>query len=159
MSFESSISNDCCLLTNIDLNSHRIRQLLERRFKSNSQKTSFDFKSFPPEQPSNNAKVSRSFLRFQPKIQFTDDSEENLSSDSDSSEEQEEEIEDIMSTNDDDYYKELAEWQPSSFQPMIETDDEEDQPENIPEAIMTNNNIPDSPTNQMDYSSGIKMHL
>lgn len=156
MSFETLIYNDCCLLTNIDLNSQRIHHLLERRFKSNSQRTSFDFKSYPPERPSNHAKVSRSFLRVQPKIQSTDDSEEeNLPSDADSSEEPEKESEEVISTNDDDdyYYKKLAEWEPKDFLPIIETDDEEDEIEN-----MTESHTEDSQSNQMDYSSGIIMN-
>ena len=73
MSVKSLIYNDCCLLTNIDLNSQRIFQLLEHRFKSNSSTISFDFKLFPPEQPSPNAKISRSLLRFQPKVSSTTD--------------------------------------------------------------------------------------
>ena len=152
MSVKSSIYDDCCLLTNIDLNSHRIRQLLERRFKSNSTKTSFDFKSFPPEQPSNNAKVSRSLLRCQPRIEYTNDFDENITSDSASSEADDDE--EVLSTNDDDdddYLNKLAEWEPESFQPIVETDDEEDGNENIIQSVSTENTDGE---NQMDLSSG-----
>ena len=58
--------DDCCLLTNITFNAERISFLLERRFQRNSTRTSFDFKVFPPEKPSTDAKVSRSFLRIHP---------------------------------------------------------------------------------------------
>ncbi|CAF1037009.1 unnamed protein product [Adineta ricciae] len=146
--------NDFCLLLNIDLNSRRIHRLLERRFKSNSNKHSFDFKSFAPEQPSNNAKVSRSFLRFQPKLTSPNDSEEYMSSDSDCSSDNDQEDEvyetEVSSSNDDDHLKKLAEWEPEKFQPVIETDndDEEDQEENdtTQQTITTEDN-------QMDVSS------
>ncbi|CAF0777980.1 unnamed protein product [Rotaria sordida] len=153
MSLKSFIYNDCCLLINIDLNSQRIRQLLERRFKSNSNRTSFDFKLFPPEQPSNNAKVSRSFLRYQPKIISTNDYEENLSTDSSSSEE--EDNDDVFSTNDDDYLNKLAEWEPENFRPTIDEDDDdndEDENANIIQSTSEENNNEDNETNQMDYS-------
>ncbi|CAF3645267.1 unnamed protein product [Adineta steineri] len=159
MSFESLNYNDCCLLINIDLNPQRIRLLLERRFKSNSNKTSFDFKSISPEQPSNNIKVSRSFLRCQPKINYTDDSDEYVSSDSDSSEEDEKDTEDTSPRNDD-YYKELAEWDPNSFQPSIATDDDnddddEDEIENNMQSITIENDEDDDEIDQMETSAGL----
>jgi hypothetical protein len=149
MSFKPLISDDCCLLINIDLNSQRIYHLLERRFKSNSTTTSFDFKLFPPEQPSNNAKVSRSLLRCQPKITSTYDYEENISSDSSTSEE--EDNDEVSSVNDDDYLDKLAEWEPDNFQPVVDTDDDDDEEENIIQSVSTENN---DENNQMDHSSG-----
>ncbi|CAF2813041.1 unnamed protein product [Rotaria sp. Silwood2] len=158
MSYKSLFYNDCCLLINIDLNSQRIRQLFERRFKCNSNITSFDFKSFPPEQPSNNAKVSRSFLRYQPKIKPTNDYEENLSTDSSSS--SSEDNDDVLSTNDDDYLNKLAEWEPENVQPLSDNDDDgddddnnnedENQNENIIQSTSNENNDEDNETNQMD---------
>jgi len=157
MSFKPLIYDDCCLLTNIDLNSQRIYHLLERRFKSNSNKTSYDFKSFPPEKPSNNTKVSRSLLRFQPKIKYTNDYDENISSDSDSSSSVAEDNEDILSTNNDDYLNELAEWEPLNFQPVIETDDN-DEGENIIQSVSTENNEEDNQMNPMECSPGIMIN-
>ncbi|CAF4823501.1 unnamed protein product [Rotaria sp. Silwood1] len=153
MSYKSLFYNDCCLLINVDLNSQRIRQLLERRFKSISNKTSFDFKSLPPEQPSNNAKVSRSFLRYQPKLKPIHDDEQNISTDSSSSEE--EDNDDALSTNDDDYLNKLAEWEPENFQPVIDDDDDEDENENenIIQSTSKENNNEDNEINQMDYST------
>lgn len=160
MSFTSLIYDDCCLLTNIDLNSERILYILERRFKTNSNRTSFDFKSLSPEQPSNNTKVSRSLLRFQPKLKYNDDNEDSLSSESSSSEEDQEEV---VSTNDDndddddDYLDKLAEWEPDNFQPAIETDDEnndddddDDEEDNIFQTINSDNQ-----PEPMEHSSGI----
>ena len=152
--------DDCCLLFNITLNSERIFNLLVRRFKSNSTRTSFDFKSFLPEQPSNNAKVSRSLLRFIPNKDFNNEIEENALSDSSSSEE--EDNEEVVSTNDDDYLNELAEWEPENFQPVIENDDDddddgedEDEDESVIQSIDVDDNNVDNHTNQMDHSSGI----
>jgi hypothetical protein len=159
ISSRAFIYDDCCLLTNIELNSERVHQLLERRFKSNANKTSFDFKSFLPEQPSNNAKVSRSLLRFIPNRNFDNDIEENILSDSSSSEE--DDNEEALSANNDDYLNELADWVPENFQPMIENDDDDDDDKDEDENVMRSNNIQDNDdednfTNQMDYSSGIK---
>jgi len=156
MSCQSFIYDDCCLLTNIDLNSQRISNLLERRFKSNSNKTSFDFKSFPPEQPSNNTKVSRSLLRIQPKVKYINDYEENISSNSSSSED-EEDNEEELSTNDDDYLNKLAEWEPENFQPVTETDDDDDdeENENIIQSVSTKNGDEDNQTDPMEHSPGI----
>ncbi len=165
MSFKPLIYDDCCLLANIDLNSERIYHLLERRYKSNSTKTSFDFKSFLPEQPSNNAKVSRSLLRCQPKLTYINDYEDNNSSNSSLSSSSEDENDDVFSTeDDDDRLNKLAEWEPSNFQPMIETDDEdededEDVNENIFESVTTENNDKDHSMNPMDISSGIILKI
>jgi hypothetical protein len=160
MSFKASIYDDCCLLTNINLNPERVYHLLERRFKNNSTKTSFDFKSFLPEQPSNNAKVSRSLLRCQPKTIYINHYEDNASSDAASSS-SEEDHNDVFSTNDDDddRLNKLAEWEPEKFQSMIETDDDdddEDENENIFQSISTENNEEENAINPMDVSSGIK---
>ena len=152
MSFKPSKYPDCCLLTDIDLNSERIYHLLERRFKSNANQTSFDFKSFRPEQPSDNAKVSRSLLRCQPKIQFLTDYDENFSSDSSTSEEEDNDDE-VLSTNDDDYLNKLAEWEPENFQPTTETDDDEDE-ENIFEVISPANTPEDNEPTPMEHSPG-----
>ncbi|CAM4773068.1 unnamed protein product [Rotaria magnacalcarata] len=162
MSFLQLINNDCCLLTNIDLNSQRVRQLFERRFKSNSSVTSFDFKSFHPEQPSNNAKVSRSLLRFQPKIQLSNDNEDNTATDSSSSEEDnhDDDDDDELSNNDyDDYLNKLAEWEPENFQVVTESDDDnvddgDDGVEesNIFQSISTNNHDQDNEISEMDCS-------
>ncbi|CAF3679882.1 unnamed protein product [Rotaria socialis] len=158
MSFLQLMNNDCCLLTNIDLNSQRVRQLFERRFKSNSSVTSFDFKSFHPEQPSNNAKVSRSLLRFQPKIQLSNDYEDHISTGSSSSEEDSHDDDGELSNNDyDDYLNKLAEWEPENFQVVAESDDDNDDDDdddesNIFQSISNNNHDQDNEINEMDCS-------
>ena len=164
MSSETFMYNDCCLLTNIDLNSERIYRLLERRFESNSNSTSFDFKSLLPEQLSNNAKVSRSLLRYQPKLNSTNNNdEENLSSDSISS--TDEDDYEVTSNNDndddndndnDDYLDKLARWEPENFRPMIETDDEDENndQETMIQSIMIET---DNENHQINYSTSITM--
>lgn len=133
MSFPQLSNNDCCLLTNIDLNPQRINHIFNRRFQSNATTTSFNFKSFHPEEPSSNAKVTRSLLRFHPKPRLTDEDEYNASSESYSSEE-EEDLNDELShadnelsnNDDDDHLDMLAEWEPQNFLPIVESDGEED---------------------------------
>ncbi len=160
MSCKTSIYDDCCLLTDINLNRERVYYLLERRFKNNSTKTSFDFKCFLPEQPSNNAKVSRSLLRCQPKNICINHYEDNTSSDAASSSPSDDDHDEVFSTNedddDDDRLNKLAEWESEGFQPMIETDDDEDDNENMIQSVNTENNNEDNATNPMDISSGIK---
>ncbi|CAF4058749.1 unnamed protein product [Rotaria sp. Silwood2] len=121
--------DDCCLLPNICLNSERISYLLECRFKSNSIGASFDFKSILPEKPSNNAKISRSFLKVCPKkVNPINNNDECISSES-----SEDEIDQIslpktpINAANDDYLNSLAEWEPNNFQPIIESDDEEEE--------------------------------
>lgn len=126
----SLIYSDCYLLTDIDFNSKRISHLLERRFKINSYETSFDFKSLRPEQPSNNAKVSRSLLRYQPKLQYFHGYDDNSSSNSSSDDDDDNNSETMTSINEedeDDYLNKLAEWEPANFQASAETDDEEEE--------------------------------
>ena len=143
--------DDCCILSNIILNSERISYRLEYRFKSNSIRTSFDFKSFLPEQPSDNAKVSRSLLKFCPISITSINNDDNTMS----SESSEEEIEEISSpktsfhASDDDYLTKLAEWEPSKPQPLIDSDDEEEI-RNDTQAIIHENDHIDS----MDMSTG-----
>lgn len=130
MSSQSPLNDDCVLLTNIHLNSARISHILERRFISNSNRTSFDFKAFRPEQPSNNAKVSRSLLRFHPNVKAVGDGDEYSSPDSSSSDEEEDQkLKDASSANDDNFLNELAEWEPNSFLPIAEDDDEDEDDE------------------------------
>jgi hypothetical protein len=143
--------DDCCLLSNIILNSERISYLLECRFKSNSIRTSFDFKSFLPEQPSNNAKVSRSLLKLYPiRINSNNNDDESISSES-----SDEEIEEISSpklsfnVNNDDYLDNLAEWEPNQQRPIVETDDEEEVRNDI-QAIIHDNTHADA----IDMSAG-----
>jgi hypothetical protein len=160
MSLNVLIYEECCLLTDINLNPKRIYHLLERRFKNNSTKTSFDFKCFLPEQPSNNAKVSRSLLRCQPKIIHVNHNEDTLSSDEASSSE-EEERDEILPTNnnegEDDRLEILSKWESDKYTPMIE-DDEDDENENIFQSINAeNDDEDDNAINPMDISSGIKL--
>jgi hypothetical protein len=144
--------DDCCLLSNIILNSERISYLLECRFKSNSIRTSFDFKSFLPEQPSTNAKVSRSLLKSYP---IRINSNNNDDDESISSESSDEEIEEISSpkssfnVNNDDYLDNLAEWEPNQQQPIVETDDEEEVRNDIQEIIHDNTHA-----DSIDMSAG-----
>lgn len=168
MSLKSFTYDDCCLLIHIDLNSQRIRQLLERRFKCNYNRTSFDFKSLSPEQPSNNIKVSRSLLRFQPKIISTDDYEEHTSSelsslDDDVEDDTDNDDNDEASfTNDDDYLNKLAEWEPHRFQPTVDPDeededennDDDDRNPNIFESLTQEVVNTSTAVNQMDCSLG-----
>jgi len=123
------IYNDCCLLNNLYLNSERIFYRLEYRFKNNSCKTSFDFKSFLPEQPSYNTKMSCSLLEFHPIIiKSIDDDDDHVSSES-----SEDEIEQISSSKssinlvNDDYLNKLAEWEPGKSPGIIENDDDDEE--------------------------------
>jgi hypothetical protein len=144
--------DDCVLLADICLNSERISYLLEYRFKCNSNRTSFDFKSFLPEQPSNRTKISRSLLKFYPTVKNSmTNNNENLSSES-----SEDEIEEISSPKsplnitDDDYLNQLAEWNPDKFQSIHESDQEEEEIRNDSHQI-NNYNIPPEP---MDLPTG-----
>ncbi|CAF5069331.1 unnamed protein product, partial [Rotaria magnacalcarata] len=71
---------------------------------------------------------SRSLLRFQPKIQLSNDNEDNTATDSSSSEEDnhdDDDDDDELSNNDyDDYLNKLAEWEPENFQVVTESDDD-----------------------------------
>ena len=153
MNFEKLTYNDCCLLSNICLNAQRISYLLECRFKRNSIRTSFDFKSIRPEQLSNDAKVSRTFLKFHPKkFNSIDNDNESVSAES-----SDDEIDDFVSPKltmnivDDDYLNELAEWEPNQFQPFIESNEEENEIRNDIENIDHENKRTDS----MDISTGM----
>lgn len=116
------------------LNSERISSLLQCRFKRNSNRTSFNFKSFLFEQSLNNVKISHSSLKINPKVI---QSVENSSSES-----SDDEIEQMSLTNsprnivDDDYLDKLAQWQPDQFStPPIESDEDEDEEEKIEDNI------------------------
>jgi hypothetical protein len=118
-----------CLLNNISFNTERIFHLLECRFKTNSLRTSFDFKSFPPEQPANNIKLSQSSLKFHPTvIQSIENDDESVSSES--SNDEDEEISSPKSANDhdeDDYLNRLAQWEPDKNSPIVESEEEEEE--------------------------------
>ena len=153
MSSRSSISKECYLLTNISLNSERIGQILDRRFTSNSHRTSFDFKAFVPEQPSNNAKVSRSLLRFYPRNDGTTDDEEHASSDGSASEDDVDE--EVEAPNNDNYLNELAEWEPDTFLAIVADDDDEVDEQDLEEhGIQATNVAPETEGSDMDCSSG-----
>ena len=162
MSLITSIHDECCLLTDIKLNPKRVYHLLERRFKNNSTKTSFDFKCFLPEQPSNNVKVSRSLLRCQPKIVHINRYEDSLSSDEASSSAEEEHDELSLIDNNEgenDRLKILSEWDSVDVRSTIQDDDDddEDENENIFQSINAENDEEDNSTNPMDFSPGTKM--
>jgi hypothetical protein len=144
--------DDCCLLSNLTLNSERVFYLLERRFKSNSTRTSFDFKSFLPEQPSNNTKVSRSLLRFHPSVNSVNDNEEQILSESSEDEIEETSSPKLSPNDDDDYLNKLAEWEPNKFQSMSESDDdgENEEAKMILQTINNENTLVDP----MDLSIG-----
>lgn len=158
MSISTRLSyHDCCFLTDIDLTSERIQHLLECRFRSNSSKTSFDFKSFSPEQPLENIKVSRSFLRCEPKLNTSNDYEENYSSYSSSSSDDDEQDE-VFSNNDadDDRLNKLAEWDPLNFQSANETDDDDDE-DNTNDNADQLTSTEDHSTDSMDVSTGKRL--
>lgn len=126
------LNNDCCLVNNIYLNSERISSLLQSRFKRNSNRTSFDFKSCFIEQILNNIKFPRS-SSFETYPRIIKTSENILSESSD------EEIEQISSpnlttdvmdddNNDDDYLDKLARWEPNKLS-TIETDEDDEEEE------------------------------
>ena len=116
-----SLYDDCCLLSNSKFNIERIRYLLERRFRSNSIRTSFDFKSFYPEKPANETKMPRSFLRVDQKRNFQRnqnddfllDSSSSSSFSSTNSKNFDEQTNSQDHLNDDDYLKRLADWIPN----------------------------------------------
>ncbi|CAF3222391.1 unnamed protein product [Rotaria socialis] len=121
--------DECCLLSHIRLSKERILYLLEYRFKSNSIRTSFDFKSIHPEKPSIKAKISRSLLRCNPNsIKSINNNDENNAFES--SDDEMNEIsspKSLTSVNDDDYLNTLAQWDPNAIQTMIESDEEEEE--------------------------------
>ncbi|CAM4821042.1 unnamed protein product [Rotaria magnacalcarata] len=120
--------NECCLLSHIRLNKERILYLLEYRFKSNSIRTSFDFKSIHPEKPSVKAKISRSLLRCNLNSikSINNNDENNVFESSDDEMDEISSPKSPISVNDDDYLKTLAEWDPNAMQTMIESDEEEE---------------------------------
>ena len=147
------IYDDCCLLSNIRLNSERISYILECRFKKNSIRTSFDFKSIPPQVPSLNAKVTRSLLKVdQKKIQSlnNDDNESISTESSDNANEEIPLLKTQIDTIDDDYLNRLAQWEPNNLQPSIENDDDEQEIENTTEVVTNENNS----SEPMDVLSG-----
>ena len=155
MSSLSPPNDDCVLLTNIHLNPARISHILERRFTSNSNRTSFDFKAFRPEQPSNNAKVSRSLLRFHPNLKIMVDGDEHSSPDSSSSDEEEDQTpKDASSPNDDNYLNELAEWEPNSFLPITADDDDEEEDDEDDVALQSAGSLEDLSGEPMEISAG-----
>ena len=128
-----SIYDDCCLIQRQNLNTTRFCALLARRLKSNSSKTSFDFKSLRPEQPSANSKVSRSLLRFYPRVPKAEDLDAQNASSASSDDEAECVHVPSSSTklptvaaDDDDYLNALAQWQPIQSQITVESDDDEE---------------------------------
>ena len=145
--------DDCYLLSNICLNSERISYRLVKRFKSNSNRTSFDFKSFLPEQPSNNTKVSRSLSKIYPINESAiDNNDENLSSES--SESETEEIPSpklLLDTTNDDLLNVLFEWDPNKAQPVNESDTEEEEEVRNDTQQINNNTIP---SDHMELSTG-----
>ncbi|CAF0990298.1 unnamed protein product [Rotaria sp. Silwood1] len=148
--------DDCFLLSNICLNSERISSLLEYRFKSNSIRTSFDFKSILPEKPSDNAKISRSFLKVRPKNvnSVNNNDDKNILSES-----SEDEIDEISSPKtpinvaDDDYLNSLAEWEPNNLRPIIESDEEEEQQQTRSDVQKIN--YDNTPVDSMDLSTAL----
>lgn len=99
-------------------NSARIDYLLERRFRKNSSRTSFDFKSIDPERPRTETKISRSLLRVQnntnlsPEKSLKDLHDESSSSSFSDTDEPLITDKDTIAArfNDDDYLERLAEW-------------------------------------------------
>lgn len=156
MSISTLSSHDCCFLIDLVLTPERVQHLLECRFRSNSSQTSFDFKSFPPEQPTVNNKVSRSFLRCQPKLNLSNDYDENYSSYSSSSDDDEQD--EVFSSNDadDDRLNKLAEWEPSKFQSANETDDEEEDDDNTSQLTSVETNEENHSNDSMDISTGTR---
>lgn len=149
------LSNDCCFLTNIHLNAERVHHLLQYRFQRNSSKTSFDFKLFPPEQPLDNIKVSRSLLRCQPKLNISNDYEDNFSSYSSSSDDDDQDEVFSNNDNDDDRLQKLAEWDPSKFQSVNDTDEEEEDDNPIEPLTSVETNDEDHSSDSMDISTSI----
>ncbi|CAF0761377.1 unnamed protein product [Rotaria sordida] len=163
--------DDCCLLSNICLNSERIFYLLECRFKSNSMRTSFYFKSILPEKLSNKAKISRSLLKILPKkVNSVDNNNNNDDDDDDESilsESLEDDIDKISlpkspinaaaaaaagDDDDDDYLNRLAEWEPNNLQPIIENDDNDDDEEEETRMDVQKINDENTNVNPMDLS-------
>ncbi|CAF1486647.1 unnamed protein product [Adineta steineri] len=149
------IYNDCCLLSNICWNSQRISYLFARRFRSNSSWTSFDFKFFLPEQPSNNTKISRSLLKFYSlKMNLSINDAENMSSD-----DLDDNLEEVSSpkapcnSNDDNHLDKLAEWEPGKFLPTIESDDDEEEVKDNNKIIANENTHTDSMNLSTEISS------
>jgi hypothetical protein len=117
----------CCLLNNISLNTERIFDLLECRFKSNSLKTSFDFKSFPPEQPADNIKISHSSFKFyNPTVTKSTENNDDESVSSESSNDEDEEVSSMDDLAEDDHLDRLAEWEPDKNSPIVESEEEEE---------------------------------
>ena len=109
----------------------RVFYLLEHRFQKNSFRTSFDFKSFPPDQPAKNTKISRSGLElYSTGIKLVENEEENLSSEDES-----EEISSSKSTislGEDEHLDKLAQWEPEKSPLLnIESEEEEEMNEEI----------------------------
>jgi len=136
------LQNDCCLLSDKCLNSERIFDILEYRFKRNSNRTSFYFKTFLPEQPSNNIKLSHSLLKIHPKInESIDNDDENSSSES-----SEDEIEQISSPNmltnltDDDYLDKLVEMEVKKSPSIVESSEDDEEEEEI-ESMDSSTNV------------------
>jgi hypothetical protein len=145
--------DDCYLLSNICLNSERISYRIEKRFKSNSNRTSFDFKSFLPEKPSNNTKVSRSLLKIYPINESSvNTNDENLSSESSESETEEIPSPKLpLDTTNDDFLNVLLEWDPNKAQPVNESDIEEEEEVRNDTQQINNDTIP---SDHMDISTG-----
>ena len=131
MNYRDSCYGDCCLLTNITFNTERISYLLERRFQRNSTKTGFDFKSFLPEKPSTNTKVSRLFLRI-PLTSNARSTDDDLLPDSApssplASDHGRDEISSPILANTNDELDQLGAWEPGQLQAPTVVDSEEEE--------------------------------
>ena len=138
-SSQSQLDDDCCLLANVRWHRERISYYFRCRFQSNSVRTSFDFKSFPPEQLSDNIKICPSSLQFYPiTFDIIENNEQNATSD-----ESEEEIELIASPklctyDNDDFLNKLVEWKSDNHQTVDESDDDEVMNEQVGRDTETN---------------------
>lgn len=165
----SVMNDDYCVIRKIDFSDERILQILERRFKANSSQVSFDFKAYRPERPANNAKVTRSLLRFIPKRNSNESNDYGmiLSSSSSSSDEDEDDNDDkqqrsysrrnILSVNDNDYLNDLAEWTPGNFRnisPVDDSDYDDQGTENIFQSVQMSENLETNSIEDMDHSIG-----
>lgn len=158
-----SISGSVCgFLEEFQLDSKRIYRIIERRYKSNNNKTSFDFKSIDPEKPSNNAKVTRSFLRFNPKMNAINAYENLISSASSQMSASDEDGDDdgddetnngnqAPANNEDNYLEELASWRPDSFQPILQ-----EESSNSADHELLNTRL--STCNQTNHSKALGKH-
>ncbi|CAF0840192.1 unnamed protein product [Adineta ricciae] len=137
-SSRSQFDDDCCLLPNVCWHRERISYYFRCRFQANSVRTSFDFKSFLPEQLSDNIKICPSSLQFYPiTFDIIESNEQNATSD-----ESEEEIEltsspKLCTYDNDDFLNKLVEWKSDNHQPVDESDDDEAMNEQVERTMET----------------------